>query len=73
MSNTGYIVRFKEGTPDDVVSKAKEDIKAAGGSVGHEYSLFPGFSAKLPDFHVNTLKGHPHIDGLEEDKEVSIN
>lgn len=55
-----------------MVQKVKDEVVASGGSIQHEYTLFPGFSAKLPEVHALSLQTHPHIDGIEEDKEVSI-
>lgn len=53
-------------------NRVKDEVKASGGSIQHEYTLFQGFSATLPEVHALTLKNHPHIDGIEEDKEVTI-
>ncbi|KAI0484351.1 hypothetical protein GGR56DRAFT_668929 [Xylariaceae sp. FL0804] len=42
------IVSFPNDTPDDVVSRAMNDIRKAGGMITHEYRLIKGFAAKAP-------------------------
>ncbi|KAI1341814.1 hypothetical protein F5Y15DRAFT_348290 [Xylariaceae sp. FL0016] len=42
------IVSFPSETPDDVVSRAMDDIRKAGGMITHEYQLIKGFAAKAP-------------------------
>lgn len=44
-----------------------DNIKSAGGSVTHHYSLFKGFSASIPDNHFHILSSHPHLEGMEKD------
>lgn len=39
------IVTFPEGTPEDVVTRAKDEIRQAGGVVTHDYKLFKCVSA----------------------------
>ncbi|CDO55672.1 similar to Saccharomyces cerevisiae YNL015W PBI2 Cytosolic inhibitor of vacuolar proteinase B (PRB1),required for efficient vacuole inheritance [Geotrichum candidum] len=68
---SSYIVRFKEGTTDDAFQKAKDEITSAGGSIGHEYTLFKGFVATLPEVSAANLKNHPDVDGIEKDSVVT--
>lgn len=34
------IVTYPDETPDDILDKAKDAIKTAGGMITHEYNLF---------------------------------
>uniref|UniRef100_A0A060TDJ9 ARAD1D48334p n=1 Tax=Blastobotrys adeninivorans TaxID=409370 RepID=A0A060TDJ9_BLAAD len=65
-----YIVRFKASATDDEYKKTIEGIKAAGGKVTHEYTLFKGFAAYLPQGHLTTLSTHPAVDEVENDQQV---
>ncbi|KAI8630695.1 hypothetical protein F5Y19DRAFT_473810 [Xylariaceae sp. FL1651] len=42
------IVTFPNETPYDVVNRAMDDIRKAGGMITHEYKLLKGFAAKAP-------------------------
>lgn len=51
--------------------RAKNEITSAGGSIGHEYTLFKGFVATLPEVSAANLKNHPDVDGIEKDSVVT--
>jgi len=70
MPNT-YIVTLKKDTSPQEEQKIKDDIKAKGGSIGHEYTLIKGFSAEFPDDQVSTLESHPHVERMERDGTVT--
>lgn len=40
------------------------------GKVTHEYTLFKGFAAYLPQGHLTTLSTHPAVDEVENDQQV---
>ncbi|OTA92562.1 hypothetical protein M434DRAFT_74447 [Hypoxylon sp. CO27-5] len=42
------IVSFPTETTDDIINRAKDDIRNAGGIITHEYQLIKGFAAKAP-------------------------
>lgn len=42
------IVSFPTETTDDILNRAKDDIRNAGGIITHEYQLIKGFAAKAP-------------------------
>ncbi|KAI2631753.1 hypothetical protein GGS21DRAFT_491656 [Xylaria nigripes] len=49
------IMTFPRETPDDVVSRAMDDIRQAGGIITHQYNLLKGFAAKAPQSVVDTV------------------
>ncbi|KAI1780333.1 hypothetical protein F4818DRAFT_435541 [Hypoxylon cercidicola] len=68
------IVSFPSETTDDVVNRAKDDIRKAGGMITHEYQLIKGFAAKAPQKIIETVSAwsaefHAVI---EEDQMVEI-
>jgi hypothetical protein len=50
------IMSFPQGTPDDVVSRAMNDIRKAGGTITHEYKLlkYDNFSSYHPEAFVTS-------------------
>ncbi|KAF7868336.1 hypothetical protein EAF04_004868 [Stromatinia cepivora] len=69
------IVSYPDNTPDDVVQKAMDAIKAAGGMITHEYILIKGFAAKAPAQVLVTVQswGNDYHAIIEEDQIVSAN
>ncbi|KAI0856326.1 hypothetical protein F4860DRAFT_418625 [Xylaria cubensis] len=68
------IMSFPSETPDDVVSRAMDDIRKAGGTITHEYKLLKGFAAKAPQKiieSVTTWSSEYHA-VIEEDQVVEI-
>ncbi|KAI0884582.1 uncharacterized protein GGS22DRAFT_188789 [Annulohypoxylon maeteangense] len=68
------IVSFPSETTDDIVNRAKDDIRKAGGVITHEYQLIKGFAAKAPQKILETVSAwssefHAVI---EEDQVVEI-
>jgi hypothetical protein len=68
------IVTFPEGTPEDVVTRAKDEIRQAGGVVTHDYKLFKGFSAHAPQKIVESVSAwsSEYQATIEEDQVVTI-
>ncbi|ESA42970.1 hypothetical protein GE21DRAFT_6178 [Neurospora crassa] len=65
-----YIVTLKDTATDEEIAKTKEDVKAQGGKIGHEYTLIKAFQAIYPEGAVFTLENHEHVKGVEADQEV---
>ncbi|KAI0541347.1 hypothetical protein GGR58DRAFT_498145 [Xylaria digitata] len=68
------IMSFPQGTPDDVVGRAMDEIRKAGGTITHEYKLLKGFAAKAPQKiieSVTTWSTEYHA-VIEEDQVVEI-
>ncbi|KAK3488120.1 uncharacterized protein B0T23DRAFT_415003 [Neurospora hispaniola] len=64
-----YIVTLKDTATDEEIAKTKEDVKAQGGKIGHEYTLIKAFQAIYPEGSVSTLENHEHVKGVEADQE----
>lgn len=56
------IMSFPQGTPDDVVNRAKEEVRKAGGTITHEYKLLK-YEASL-----FLLLAHHSLSGLYTNK-----
>ncbi|KAA8573601.1 hypothetical protein MFRU_001g04320 [Monilinia fructicola] len=69
------IVSYPDNTPNDVVQKAMDAIKAAGGIITHEYKLIKGFAAKAPAEVLVTIQswGNDYHAIVEEDQIVNAN
>src|SRR3954447_1357148 len=48
-------------------------VEAFGGSVGQEYSVFQGFSAKVPGDRIDALRAVPGVDKVTEDASLTLN
>ncbi|KAI0846628.1 hypothetical protein F5Y00DRAFT_141739 [Daldinia vernicosa] len=68
------IVSFPSGTTDDIVNRAKDDIRKAGGVITHEYQLIKGFAAKAPQQILETVSAWSaeYNAVIEEDQVVQI-
>ncbi|KAF3071109.1 hypothetical protein GL218_00873 [Daldinia childiae] len=68
------IVSFPSGTTDDIVNRAKDDIRKAGGVITHEYQLIKGFAAKAPQKILETVSAWSaeYNAVIEEDQVVQI-
>ncbi|KAI1480445.1 hypothetical protein K445DRAFT_322083 [Daldinia sp. EC12] len=68
------IVSFPSGTTDDIVDRAKDDIRKAGGVITHEYQLIKGFAAKAPQKILDTVSAWSaeYNAVIEEDQVVQI-
>ncbi|KAJ5874493.1 uncharacterized protein N7529_002923 [Penicillium soppii] len=69
------VITFPNGTPESVITQAKNSLVASGGVITHEYHLINGFAAEAPASALQTLstqdaKYNPNI---EEDKIVNAN
>ncbi|KAI7312078.1 hypothetical protein KC315_g12117 [Hortaea werneckii] len=71
-SNRQVIVSYPKGTPQNIMDEAMEEIRKAGGTIEHEYSLIKGFVATGPAKIFETVKtmGEGHNVLVEEDKDV---
>ncbi|KAI9647521.1 hypothetical protein NHQ30_003906 [Ciborinia camelliae] len=69
------IISYPDNTPINVVQKAMDAIKAAGGSITHEYKLIKGFAAKAPAKVLETVQtwGNDYHAIVEEDQIVHAN
>ncbi|KAI0202566.1 hypothetical protein F4808DRAFT_420583, partial [Astrocystis sublimbata] len=68
------IMSFPQSTPDDVISRAMDDIRKAGGTITHEYKLLKGFAAKAPQKIIETVTAWSteYKATIEEDQIVEI-
>src|SRR3954451_570254 len=48
-------------------------VEALGGSVGQEYSVFQGFSAKVPGDRIDALRAVPGVDKVTQDASLTLN
>ncbi|KAI5302165.1 hypothetical protein KEM56_000967 [Ascosphaera pollenicola] len=64
-----YNVTLKPDAPKEELEKAKEEVKAQGGTISHEFTLIKGFVVEYPDDHVNVLESNDHLH-VEKDQEV---
>ncbi|ESZ98545.1 hypothetical protein SBOR_1077 [Sclerotinia borealis F-4128] len=69
------IVSYPDNTPNDVVQKAMDAIRAAGGVITHEYKLIKGFAAKAPAQVLVSVQtwGNDYHAIIEEDQVVTVN
>ncbi|KAI5290631.1 hypothetical protein KEM54_000946 [Ascosphaera aggregata] len=65
-----YNVTLKSDVPKEELEKAKEEAKAKGGIIKHEYSLIQGFVVEYPDDHIDVLESNDALH-VEKDQEVS--
>ncbi|KAI1269402.1 hypothetical protein F5Y18DRAFT_97478 [Xylariaceae sp. FL1019] len=68
------IMTFPSETSDDVVSRAMNDIRKAGGVITHEYKLIKGFAAKAPQKILDTVTAWSSEFNavVEEDQMINI-
>ncbi|KAK2755686.1 hypothetical protein FQN54_005835 [Arachnomyces sp. PD_36] len=68
------IVSYPNSTPDSVVADAKKLVKDQGGHITHEYTIFKGFAAEVPDGALDTMRtqGGEHVPTIEDDNVISI-
>ncbi|KAI4186244.1 MAG: hypothetical protein L6R41_003601 [Letrouitia leprolyta] len=62
-------ITLKEGGASEQLAKAKEDAKAQGGEIKHEFTLIKGFTVDFPPDRTHTLETNEHIH-VEQDGEV---
>lgn len=58
------IVSYPAGTSDDVLARAKQDIRNAGGIITHEYTLIKAFAAKAPAAAFDTVSAWSTSEGV---------
>ncbi|KAI0518277.1 hypothetical protein F5B22DRAFT_600636 [Xylaria bambusicola] len=68
------IMSFPQSTPDNIVNKAMEEIRNAGGTITHEYKLLKGFAAKAPQKILETVTAwsSEYNAVIEEDQVMKI-
>ncbi|MCJ1314472.1 hypothetical protein MMC25_008154 [Agyrium rufum] len=69
------IILFPKDTPKGLLDEAMNAVKAAGGTITHEYSLFKGFAAKTSTSVLETIQAlsTEFVATIEEDQVVSVN
>ncbi|KAI0392559.1 hypothetical protein F5Y17DRAFT_356738 [Xylariaceae sp. FL0594] len=69
-----FIMTFPTGTADDIVNRAMDDIRKAGGVITHEYKIIKGFAAKAPQKILEAVSvwGSEYHAVIEEDQVVKI-
>jgi len=68
-----YIVVFKDKATKEEIDQYVKEVNGTGGQVGHRYeNVIKGFSAKLVESQVNSLKANAIIDYIEPDQTVTI-
>ncbi|SCU88685.1 LADA_0E11540g1_1 [Lachancea dasiensis] len=73
MAAKTFIVTLKDHVADVDISSVKESFSKLGGEITHEFSLIKGFTVKVPESGIATVKDE-HADSIaniEEDQEVS--
>src|SRR4051794_41956227 len=48
-------------------------VEGFGGSVGQQYSVFQGFSAKVPGDRLDALRAVPGVQAVTEDASLTLN
>ncbi|SCV05370.1 LANO_0H05996g1_1 [Lachancea nothofagi CBS 11611] len=74
MAAKSFIVTLKDHVADVDISSVKKSFTQLGGEITHEFSLIKGFTVKVPEAGIDSVK-EKHSDAIaniEEDKEVSI-
>ncbi|KAI0809417.1 hypothetical protein GGR55DRAFT_649883 [Xylaria sp. FL0064] len=68
------IMSFPRDTPDNVINRAMDDIRKAGGTITHEYKLLKGFAAKAPQKIIESVTewSTEYHAVIEEDQIVEI-
>ncbi len=69
-----YIVVYKDGTSDQIVDTALENVKRGHGATEHfRYkSAVKGFAVTLNAQALESLRSDPNVEYVEEDQEISI-
>lgn len=65
-----YIVTMEKDAPAEELEKAKQKVKDSGGNITHEYKLFKGFAAEIPEGVVTELNSDEKVENVELDQEV---
>ncbi|QAT84877.1 putative aqualysin I [Corallococcus coralloides] len=70
-----YIVVFESEVSTSAIDTAVAEVVQAGGAnaLMHQYSIVPGFSAKLDATELDKLRANPAVAYIEENAAVSIN
>ncbi|SCU89706.1 LAFA_0E20208g1_1 [Lachancea sp. 'fantastica'] len=72
MTAKTFIVTLKDHVADPDVSSIKESFAKLGGEITHEFSLIKGFTVKVPEIGIDSIKQKHgnNIANIEEDQEV---
>ncbi|KAI0137468.1 hypothetical protein BJ170DRAFT_678313 [Xylariales sp. AK1849] len=68
------IVTYPSGVSTDIVNRAMDEIRKAGGTITHEYNLIKGFAAKATETSIQSLSAWSTEYGvhIEDDQTVQI-
>ncbi|QUC16701.1 uncharacterized protein UV8b_00942 [Ustilaginoidea virens] len=66
-----YIVSLKDDATDEQVKAAKQQAVEQGGVIGHEYTLFKGFSVTFDKDAITTLEANQDVKSVEVDGQVT--
>ncbi|KAH6656474.1 hypothetical protein BKA67DRAFT_654813 [Truncatella angustata] len=69
------IVTFPNEVGSDVINRAMDEIKKAGGVITHEYNLIKGFAAKAPQKVIESMSvwtTSEYHATIEDDQPVQI-
>ncbi|KAL1998990.1 hypothetical protein VTN02DRAFT_5224 [Thermoascus thermophilus] len=64
-----FNVTLKKDASPEELEKVKEQAKANGGVIKHEYTLIKGFTVEYPEDQVNVLQTNEHVH-VEQDGEI---
>ncbi|CEP61375.1 Pbi2p LALA0_S03e01464g [Lachancea lanzarotensis] len=72
MTAKTFIVTLKDQVTEPDVSSIKKSFTDLGGKIIHEFSLIKGFTVKVPEIGIDSIKEKHgnHIANIEEDQEV---
>ncbi|RVD81758.1 uncharacterized protein DFL_009607 [Arthrobotrys flagrans] len=59
----GWVVSFKDGTPQSIVDFTVENLKGVGAEITHEFTIIKGFVIKATQSAVNQFYG---LDGYAQ-------
>ncbi|KAG9023076.1 hypothetical protein FS837_006013 [Tulasnella sp. UAMH 9824] len=73
MSNSSYIVVFKDNATQEQIDTYAGRVGKEGGEVTNRYdSVFKGFAAKIPESLLQNLQGDDIIRYIEPDQVITI-
>ncbi|SCV00815.1 LAME_0G12156g1_1 [Lachancea meyersii CBS 8951] len=72
MTAKTFIVTLKDHVAEGDISTVKDAFTKLGGEITHEFSLIKGFSVKVPEVGIDSVKKKhgDSIANIEEDQEV---
>ncbi|KAK6523916.1 hypothetical protein TWF281_001880 [Arthrobotrys megalospora] len=61
----GWVVSFKDETPDSVVAKTVDALKKAGAEIDHEFSIIKGYAIKATKSVIDEFLGLDVVTSLK--------